>query len=83
MMILVENEVIAFQKSPWNALCKNGFFKTKFKDVFSIEQHQNFCTFDSPFMFKKSLGYAIKNSKDSTEFQKKIVIFKTIKNYKI
>ena len=46
-MILDENEVIPYQKSPWNALCKNGillkipfFFKTKFKDTtFSIKHH--------------------------------------------
>ena len=38
-MFLDKNEVSPFQKSPWNALCKNGlfvknthFFKTKFKD---------------------------------------------------
>ena len=34
-------------------------------------------------MFQKSLGYAIKKSKDSTEFQKKIVISMKIKIYKI
>ena len=41
MMILDENEVIPFQKSPWNVLCKKlnfvkdtPFFKTKFKDNF-------------------------------------------------
>ena len=100
-MILDENEVIPFQKSPWNALCKNGicilgqvwylivsipdlctliyfvkdtpFFKSKFKDDLFIQtpQHHNLCTFNSPFMFQKSLGYAIKKFKDSTEFQKK------------
>ena len=32
-------------------------------------------------MLQKPLGYAIKKSEDSTEFQKKIVIFKKIKNY--
>ena len=26
MMFLDKNEVIPFQKSPWNALCKNGIF---------------------------------------------------------
>ena len=43
MMFFDENEVIPFQKCPWNALCKNGIlfkntplFKTKFKDIFSI-----------------------------------------------
>ena len=34
-------------------------------------------------MFQKSLGYAIKKSKDFTEFKKKNVLFKKIKIYKI
>ena len=80
MMILDKNEVIPFQKFPWKALCKKWifvkdtpFFKTKFKDEFlnQTQQHHQLWTFHSHFMFQKSLGYAIKNSKDSTEFQKK------------
>ena len=79
-MILDENEVIPFQKSPWKALCKNGillkillFFKTKFKDDFfnQTPQHHHFCAFNSPFIFQESLGYPILKIKDSTEFQKK------------
>ena len=34
-------------------------------------------------MLQKSLGFVVKKSEDSTEFQKKIVIFEKIKNYKI
>ena len=80
-----ENEIIPLQKFPWNALCKNGillkihlFSKPNLKTTFfnQTPQHHHFCTFNSPFMFQKSLGYAIKTSKDSTESQKKIVIFK-------
>ena len=73
MMILDENEIIHFQKSPWNALCKNGIlikiFKTKFKDDFfnQTPQHHRFCTFISPLMIQKSLGYAFKKPKDSTD----------------
>ena len=78
-MILGENEIIPFQKSSWNALCKNGFvkdtpfFKTKFKDDFfnQTPQHHHFGTFNSPLMILKSLGYAIEKSKDSTQFQQK------------
>ena len=46
-------------------------------------QHHHFCKFNSPLMLQKSLGYDIKKSKDFTQFQKKFVFFKKIKNYKI
>ena len=46
MMFLDKNEVIPFQKCPWNALCKNGmllkmplFSKPNLKTFFSIKHH--------------------------------------------
>ena len=49
MTILVDkNEVVHFQKSPWNALCKHGFllkntpiFKANFKTNVSIKHHNS------------------------------------------
>ena len=45
-MFLDENEVIPFQKSPWNALCKKGillkiplFSKPNLKTILSIKHH--------------------------------------------
>ena len=78
-MFLDKNEVSLFQKSPWNVLCKNAillkiplFLKPNFKTIFfnQTPQHRHFCTFNSLLMLQKSLGYAIKNSEDSTEFRK-------------
>ena len=75
MMLVNENEVIPFQKSPWNALRINGillkntpFFKTKF---YSLS------------MLKESLGYAINKYGRFYRVPDIIVIFKKIKNYKI
>ena len=91
-MFLDQNEISLFQDSPWNALCKNGillkiplFSKANFKAISfnQTPQHCHFCTFRSLLMSQKSLGYGIKNSEGSTEFQKKIVIFKKNKIYKI
>ena len=55
MMFLDKNEVIPFQKCPWNALCKNGillkislFSKPNLKTSFSIKHLNTFiCTLNS------------------------------------
>ena len=75
MMLADKNEVIPFQKSPWNALCKNGIllktplFQNKMlRECFNqAPQQHHFCTDNSRSMLKKSLGCA----KNPTEFQKK------------
>ena len=57
VMFLDENEVIPFQKSPWNTwkynFAKNTlFFRSKFKDdLFNqTTQHHHFCTFNGLLM---------------------------------
>ena len=91
-MFLDKNEVSLFQKSPWNALCKNGillkiplFSKPNFKKIFfnQTPQHRHFCTFNSLLMLQKSLGYPIRKFGRFYKVPEKIVIFKKFKNYKI
>ena len=87
-MFLDENEVIPFQKSPWNALCKSGillkknFFKPKFEDDFvnQTSNHPHFCTLNSPLMLQKSYGTLFKNSKDPIELQRKSSFSRKLQN---
>ena len=92
IMVVDKNEIIPFQKSPWNALCKNGislkyqFFYSKpnFKTNFfnqALPQH-HFCTVNSLLMLQKSLGYAINKFGRFDRVAEKIVIFNKIKNFK-
>ena len=66
-MLVNKNEIILFQKSPWNVLSKKGillkipFFQNQIlRECFnqSPQQH-HFCTVNSLSMMQKSLGYAI------------------------
>ena len=59
MIFLDKNEVIPFQKCPWNAKYKKiefvkniPFFKTKYKDFFfnQTPQHNHFCALNSLLM---------------------------------
>ena len=67
MMLVNENEVIPFKKSPWNSLCKNGivkkypsFQKQILRGCFNqVPQQHHFCKVISLSMLQKSLGYAI------------------------
>ena len=68
-MMILEDEVTPFHISPWNALCKNGILLKNIPFFDQTPQHRHFCTSKSLLMFQKSLGYAIKKSEDSIEFQ--------------
>ena len=90
-MFLDQNEVSLFQKSTWNALCKNGillniplFSKPNFKAIFfnKTTQDRHFCTFKNLIKLQKSLGYAIKNFEDFSEFKKKSSFSRKLKNTK-
>ena len=91
MMLVDKNEEISFQKSPWNALCKNGIlFKIPlFQNQFSRRIFQSstktasFCTVNSLSMLKRSLGYTINKFGRFYRVPEKIVIFEKMKNYKI
>ena len=88
-MFLGENEVIPFQKSPWDALCKNGilfkylFFKLNLKTIVSNIIVPLFCTNYSPLMLQKSLGYAIIKFQSFYIVPEKIVIFKKITKFEV
>ena len=54
MMLVDKNEVVPFQISPWNALCKKGilfkiplFSKPNFKTNFSIKHHNSIISVQS------------------------------------
>ena len=80
-MLVNKNEVILFQKSPWNALCKNGillkmplFSKPNFKRMFQPS------TTTVSFLSVQSIAFQccrnnkvtlLSNLEDSTEFQEK------------
>ena len=72
-MLVNKNEVIPFQKSSWNALCKNGillkyplFQNQILKGCFNqATQQHNFCTVN----WNHSVTL-LTNTEDSTEFQK-------------
>ena len=87
MIVVNKTEVVSFQKSPWNALCKNGIlFKIPlFSEDVSIKHHNSFISVQSiAFLtLQKSLGYAIDKFGRFYRLTEKIVIFKKIKNYKI
>ena len=88
-MFLDENEVIPFQKTPWNALCKNGILlkipissKPNLKTIFSIKHPTIISVHSIALKCCRNQFHWVtlfkKISKDSAEFQKKIVIFKLI-----
>ena len=89
-MLVNKNEEIPIQKSPWNALCKNGillkipfFSNPKLRGCFNqAPQQHHFCTVNSLLMLQKSLGYAINKFGRFYRVLEKVVIFKKIKNYK-
>ena len=65
-MLVDKNEEIPFQKSPWNALCKNGillkiplFSKPNLKTNFSIKHHSSIISVQSIafLILQTSLGY--------------------------
>ena len=70
-MILDENEVIPFEKSPWNALCKNGillkiplFSKPNLKSTFSIKHHSTIISVHSiALLFFRNQITLLKNPK--------------------
>ena len=84
-MFLDENGVILFQKSPWNAVCKNGILlkiplfskNTLRRFLFNqTAQHHRFCTFNSTLMLQKSLGALLKSSGKNRVFLRKLKMIK-------
>ena len=78
-MFLDKNEVSPFQKAPWKALRKNEillkiplFSKPNLKTISSIKHHKTTISVPS-ITFKCCRNHKVtllKNSEDSTEFQK-------------
>ena len=90
-MLVDKIEKIPFQKSPWNASCKNGIllkiplFQNQILRRFfnQAPQQHYFCTINSLLMLQRSLGYIINKFRRFYRVPEKIVIFKKMKNYKI
>ena len=80
-MLVNKNEVVPFQKTPWNALCKNGillkiplFSKPKLRGCFNQElQQHHFCIVNSLLMLQMSLGYALNKFRRFYRIPEKVI----------
>ena len=87
-MLNDKNKVFPFQKSPWNAYCKNGillkiplFSKSNFKTNFSIRHHNSIISVQS-IAFECCNNQKVTlltNLEDSTEILKKSSFSRNLK----